>query len=300
MALNRTETFVFPYLSENSEDYKDTSFTSECRVKEDSNGSIQFEVSYGINNEELAERIKSKDLNVVCEINCSSLRKRIVKRFDAESNTLFIDDETMNFEGKTQVICYLVAAKDVYYSNSKLNGAREGEFVYIQKHNIIGESNVNTFYIYHDRDYGRKSIFNFVPVQDMADTDPIRVNLDGERIVFSLSEKRKKELDDLQADSSSLIISATVLPIFTQILEFMKEKEEGGEPNEFNSTYGDKGWYIVLKNKYEKLFDENPEESTQNSYVRAQALLNNIVYQNFDYGIVAQIKAKKENVDYEG
>lgn len=301
MALNRTETYMYPYLSENSDDYSETSFESTCDIKENNNGVIEFEVTYKINNEEINNRVKSKELNVVCEINCSLLRKRIVRKFDSESQKMLIDDETMNFDDRTNVICYLIAAKDIYYSNEKLAGGWKGETIYLQKNNIIGESNLNTLYIHHNRNYGRNSIFNFVAVQSMNDIDPIRVNLDGERIVFNMSQKRFNEFNTLQVKSSSLIISSTVLPIFTQILESMKQNDDDEDDNPFNTKYSNHKWYKIIKQKYESLFKESPKSSNQSSFVRAQLLLSNIIYQTFEYGIVAQLnKDNNTEVGYEG
>ena len=288
MQTNRFKIYSYPYFAEFTSDYKKAEFHIEGRAEYDnSNESIIFGVSYSINNDYINKLIANDDVRVAVRIACKPLgfQKTVSVPSNAQSIKYVIN--SLDVDGDVDIDAFLVTNKDIKLSDYSFSKEWEGEEPFIEIGNVIGESNTYVISIDHYRDGGKQSIVSFTEVRAMDDKEYYDVDLGGDRIVFRLSSRMYKHYNKVCKKNEESIIVDFLIPEFTNILQQMKEDENGD--NTFNSFYKNKEWYKVISNKYEREFHRDPCNSDIKPIVAAQLLLKvgnkklNAAFKEMDY-----------------
>lgn len=292
MQTNRFKIYSYPYFAEFTSDYKKASFHVEGRAEYDSsNETIVFGINYSINNDYLNRLIAQDDVKVVARIACKPLGFQQTINIPSNSKSIKCSINSLDVDGDVDIDAYLVTNKDIKLSDSSFSKEWEGEEPFIEKGNVIGESNTYVISTDHYREGGKQSIVSFTEVISMNDKEYFEVDLSTDRIIFRLSSRMFKHYNKVCKKNEESVIVDFLIPEFTYIFQQMKEYEES--ENTFNTRYRNKEWYKVLSNKYEKELKRDPFTSDINPLIAAQMLLKvgtkqqNAAYKEMDYAIKA-------------
>lgn len=272
MQTNRYKIYSYPYLAEFSSDYKKTEFHIEGRAEYGAKEElIVFGISYSINNDYINRLIAGGDVKVFVKIACKSLGFLRVVDIPANSNSIKYSIPSLDVDGDVDIDAYLVTDKDIKIKDDSLSKEWIDEEAYVEKGNIIGESNTYVISIDHFKEGGKQSIVSFTEVNRLNDKEFYEVDLSGDRIVFRLSSKMFKSYNKVSKKNEESIIVDFLIPEFANILQQMIEKED--EDNSFNTTNKDKEWYKVISHRYEKELNRDPCAGEISPLIAAQLLL---------------------------
>lgn len=288
MQMNRFKIFSYPYFAEFTSDYKRGEFHIEGKADYDSlNEKIVFSICYSINNDYINKLISNGQVRVVVKIACKPLGFQ--KTFDIQPNIQSIkySINSLEVDGDVDIDAFLVTNEDIRLNDATFSKEWEGEEPYVEKGNVIGESNTYVISTDHYRDGGKQSIVSFTEVRTMNDKEFFEVDLSSDRIVFRLSSKMYKHYTKISKKNEESVIVDFLIPEFTYILQLMKEENDAD--NTFNITNKNKEWYKVISNKCEKELNIDPCSTTENPLKIAQMLLRvgtkkqNAAYKEMDY-----------------
>lgn len=288
MQTNRFKIYSYPYFAEFTSDYKKAEFHIEGRAEYDnSTESIIFGISYSINSDYLNRLISQDDVRVAVRIACKPLGFQKTINIPSNSKSVKYAVHSLDVDGDVDIDAYLVTNKDIKLSDSSFSKEWEGEEPFVEKGNVIGESNTYVISTDHYRDGGKQSIVSFTEVRKMNDKEFYDVDLSGDRIVFRLSSKMFKYYNKVSKKNEESVIVDFLIPTFTFILQQMKEDKDSD--NIFNTNNRNKEWYKVISNKYEKELNDDPCTSEIKPFVAAQLLLRvgtkkqNAAFKEMDY-----------------
>ena len=301
MQTNRYKIYSFPYLAEFSSDFKKSEFHIEGRAEYDSKQeTIIYGVSYSINNDYINKLIANQDLKVVVKISCRPLGLVRVVDVPFNSNSVKYSVNSLDVDGDVDIDAFLVTNKDIKIKDESLSKEWEGEEPYVEKGNVVGESNTYVISIDHYKDGGKQSIVSFTEVKSMNDKEYFEVDLSGDRIVFRLSSNMYKHYTKVCNKNEESIIVDFLIPEFTSILQQMKESGYDSD-NLFNTTNKNKEWYKVITNKDLKEFNKDPCQSDISPLIAAQLLLKvgnkkqNAAYKELDFIVKAREDGAKND-----
>lgn len=293
MPMNRLKIYSYPYFSVFTSDFKKPEFHIVGRAEYNSeNNQVVFGVSYTINNDYINSLISKKDIRVVVKFSCKPLGYLHVVDIPSDATSIRFFANSLDIDGDVDIDAYLVTNKNIKLKDSSLSKDWEGEEPFVEKGNVIGESNTYVITIDHYKDGGKQSIVSFTPVKALDDKEFYEVDLGGERIVFRLPTKMHKHYSKVSKKNEESIIADFLIPEFTFILQSMKESED--QDNFFNIHYRNKEWYKVISNKYEKEFHRDPCNSDIEPLTAAQILLkvgpkrSNAIFKELDFVIKAR------------
>lgn len=293
MPTNRLKIYSYPYFSDFTSDFKKSEFHIEGRAEYNNEyNQVIFGVSYSINNDYINRLISNQDIRVVVKISCKPLGYLRVVDVPYGTTSIKHPIDSLDIDGDVDIDAYLVTNKDIRLKDSSLSKDWEGEEPFVEKGNVIGESNTYVITIDHYKEGGKQSIVSFTPVKALDDKEYYEVDLGGERIAFRLPTKMHKHYSKISKKNEESIIADFLIPEFTFILQSMKEIED--QDNAFNMRYKNKEWYKVISNKYEKEFHRDPCNSDMDPLTAAQILLkvgpkrNNAVYKELDFVVKAR------------
>lgn len=288
MQTNRFKIYSYPYFAEFTSDYKKAEFHIEGRAEYDSsNESIIFGINYSINNDYINKLISNDEIRVAVRIACKPLGFQKTINIPSNAQSIKYVINSLDVDGDVDIDAFLVTNKDIKLSDSSFSKDWEGEEPFVERGNVIGESNTYVISTDHYRDGGKQSIVSFTEVRAMNDKEYFDVDLSGDRIVFRLSSRMYKHYNKVSKKNEESVIVDFLIPEFTSILQQMKEDENGD--NTFNAYYKNKEWYKVISNKYEKELRRDPCTSDINPLVAAQMLLKvgtkklNAAFKEMDY-----------------
>jgi len=295
--MNKLKVFSYPYLADFSSDYESSSFTID--VTPSANGKkIGFRIQYQIFNDAISEQISSGKLRIVARLACSTMGYVETARFDAGNAYVTVLADPLEVDGDVDIVAYLISNVDVSFSNPDLSKEWIDQPSFVQRGNVIGESNVRTVTVHHPGDGSKASIFRWVPNLTAQPGDPFIMDLSGNRIVFKVAKEQMTQFQHLQAKTEPLIITSFLVPAFSEILADMAETTPDGDTeggaSAFNSANGAKGWYKRIIAKYESVFSEEPYDGDKDPVFAAQKLLGNPVPDMLSYGIKAEKRGSED------
>lgn len=288
MQTNRFKIYSFPYFADFTSDYKKAVFHIDARAEyENSSETIIFRINYSINNDYINRLISNEDIRVAVRIACKPLGFQKTINVPSNATSIKYQVNSLDVDGDIDIDAFLVTNKDIRLSDSSFSKEWEDEEPYIESGNVIGESNTYVISTDHYRDGSKQSIVSFTEVRSMDDKEFFDVDLSSDRIVFRLSSRMYKHYNKVSKKNEESIIVDFLIPIFTYILQQMKEEQDSD--NTFNITNRNKEWYKVICNKYEKELNVDPCTSEIKPFVAAQTLLKvgtkrqSAAYKEMDY-----------------
>ena len=271
MQTNRFKIYSYPYLAEYSSDFKNNQFHLEARAEyKDSDETIVFRAQYSINNDYINKLISQGCVRVVVKVACKPLGYSRVYEVPCNSTSICFEVNSLDLDGDVDLDAFLVTNEDIRLKDQSLSKGWDGEEPYVEKGNVIGESNTYVISADHYKDGWKKSIVSFTEVRSMEGKEYYEYDLSRNRIVFKLSPQMYKRYSRACNKNEESIIVCFLIPTFACILQKMKESDE---TSNFNSENSHKEWYKVISNKYEKEFHQDPCESSIEPSVAAQLLL---------------------------
>lgn len=300
MQTNRYKIFSYPYLAEFTSDYKKSEFHIESIAKYDSeNEIITFGISYSINNDYINRLISKGDVRVSVKLSCKHLGFVKVVDIPSGDTSKKIPVQSLDVDGDVDLDAYLVTNNDIRISDESLSKEWIEEEAYVQKGNIIGESNTYVITIDHFKDGGKQSIVSFTEVNRLNDKEYYEVDLSGDRIVFRLSSKMFKHYAKVSKKNEESIIVDFLIPEFTNILQQMIERDDNDNP--FNNNHKEKEWYKVISHRYEKELNRDPTAGEISPLIAAQLLLKvgpqkqNAAYKELSFVVKARERGMKDD-----
>ena len=288
MQMNRFKIYSYPYFADFTSDYKKAEFHIEGRAEySHSDETIVFGVNYSINNDYINQLISKDAIRVAIRISCKPLGFQKTINIPSNTSSIRYSVDSLDVDGDVDIDAFLVTNKNIKLSDTSFSKEWEDEEPYIEKGNVIGESNTYVISTDHYRDGGKQSIVSFTEVRAMNDKEFFDADLSGDRIVFRLSSRMYKHYNKVSKKNEESIIVDFLIPEFTYILQQMKE--DGDSDNTFNTFYKNKEWYKVITNKYLKELNRDPCTSEISPLVAAQMLLKvgtkkqNAAYKEMDY-----------------
>lgn len=271
----------FPFLSPESKDYlSSVVFDCAADIHRKPGGKVVVEASYTLSNPRMIEDIKKGLVKAICR--CSSPSTGIVKTQVFNPNHIAeIEFKKTDVDKEIVVEALLVANQNIYLDYPNVAAFWKGCPSFVQKGNIIGETEDVRLTIRHNLENGVKSIFSFVRDLNYKDGDPVRIDLSTDKIIFLLSGEKKEQYDLTQTNEPCLAIVSYLLPVFTQIFSQMKQ-QPNGEESEFTANYKGKMWYDVLRTKFWDAFGEEPEQSDCTPFEAAQKILGDAIKDLYD------------------
>ena len=190
MQMNRFKIYSYPYFAEFTSDYKKAEFHIVGRADYDSSTeTIVFGINYSINNDYINKLISNDNIRVIVKIACKPLGFQKTIDIPSNAQSIRLSINSLDVDGDVDIDAFLVTNKDIRLSDSSFSKEWEDEEPYVEKGNVIGESNTYVISTDHYRDGGKQSIVSFTEVRAMNDKEFFDVDLSGDRIVFRLSAK---------------------------------------------------------------------------------------------------------------
>lgn len=293
MQTNRYKIFSYPYLAEFSSDYKKSEFHIESRAEYNSNQQIiVFGISYSINNDYINRLIACGDVTVFIKLSCKHLGYVKVFKIPSNMTSTKYEVSSLDVDGDVDIDAFLATSKDIMLHDDSFSKDWLEESPFVEKGNIIGESNTYVISIDHFKDGGKQSIVSFTEVNKLNDNSYYETDLSGDRIVFRLSNKMFKYYNKVCKKNEESIISDFLIPEFTVILQQMIERDN--EDNNFNAIHKEKEWYKVIAHRYEKELNRDPCDGDIPPLTAAQLLLKvgtqkqNAVYKELGFVVKAR------------
>lgn len=262
--------FPYPVLSKNSDDYRDSWFTTEVNYY--INGTkIVFNLEYDLNSNGLSKLLNEGKVGVVFHIECprTSYRKAIIAHSINEIHEI---EETL-LNGKVEVATFIVAEKSIRdYSDDSLNELLRSYSFDFDIGSILAIGNQFNFLIKKEVEelVNVASIFKLVKNEQV---DTLEYDANQEQIVIYVpkdafnSYTTLRETPNLQTVLSGLVIVPVLSSILTEI--------ELGRKSEYEDTI----WFLSLEKQLKERFELSLLNNDLNDYGKsmfhlAQKLIN--------------------------
>jgi hypothetical protein len=291
MPAKRYKVFSYPYLSSFTKDYVNSAFTiSEEISKQDARREFLISIVYKIKNDEINDLILDGTVKAIARITCASTCYSATVELNPEDATGKLIVGVMDIGDDVEITGYVIATDSFEFSNSDLSRVWAGQTCFIEKGNVIGESNTIELKIKHKGDSSSSSIYNFIWDKGLQENSPYNVNLSKDRITIGLPKKRFEQFKKLQLNTAYVpfLLTGILLPVISQIYALMYEPEYSDcenkdtyEYNDFNKKHRGKTWYNTLFKKHVDLVGKSPYEDS-NAVVAAQKVLESPFGTMFD------------------
>lgn len=270
MRVKYNKLFPYPVLCEETDDYRDNTFSVDIKPEKDINR-ILLKCNVKINDIILKNMIINHKADIVYHVECAKNLFRNIYKFNDFKQEIYIDNKDLN--GSVDICVFIVAANDMMqYKNDNFNEDYEDTYFHIKKGNIMGFYNVPRIHITKDTEELAKmsSIFTIAKKSDSDST--MNVDLTDTKIKIWLSEEdyklyriiTKSGKVELQPVINSMIILPTLIYAFDMI--------DSDEENEYENCR----WFTALDRTLRKsniiLNKDNIRKYT--SLRLAQKLLN--------------------------
>ena len=278
MRMLKYKVFSYPYLADFTNDYVGSSFTIDVDRRKQRN-KLLLTVSYELTNSALQEMVDSGKIRVAIKVTSSTVATSKAFAFSRGAKSIPARLDSMEFEKEVSIAGYLIAEEDFYIENPQLSPVWSGVKAFVQKGNLIGESNEEVIRTDRHKEGETTSIFSFAIGKGMQEGDPFKIQYENERIVFSMSKEDHQIYNRIQFRAPESIVSGILFPCLVDVLSSMKEEEPGEEgmdaTNDFNRRHQGRTWYQVIVDRFQKKHPEDdPTHTGIPVFLAAQELLS--------------------------
>lgn len=265
--------FPYPVLASFNDDYVESNFDVEIKIKSNNRQYVIFDVQVVLENDHLLNLIESDLVDFAIHIECSNTSYRSLIRFSDLSYELVIPSGMIN---KKVTLCpYILARKTIAdYFNPQFNKYYEGLSFYIDRHSILAISLPSDIFIEKDYDDIKKVSSIFSIVKDLNEESKDIIVEKDDLIRIKVPQKQYDDFKNLTIGLThmDIINSIVIVPVLVGVFE---ECKRNGAL--FIEEYQDFKWYRALKKALKKREIDIEAESfkEQDSLVLAQSLLEN-------------------------
>ncbi len=269
----KAKLYPYPVLASFNNDYLDSSFDIET---EETVGEkeITFKFMPKLNNEELANLIRSNDASFIVHIECTLTCFRTIVEVPFEGCTVTISANKV--EEVMQLCPFIVATRDVYnYKNSKFNAEYEGISFELDKGSImaIGLEKVLRIEKENDDLANVPSIFSVTEIIDPKVTD-IVIDYSGDKIGIRLPSTAYRKFVTQNSNNPNAQPVLHAMLIIPALIKCLEEVKHSGEDY---YSYEERRWFRSILKAAKKLNIDINEENIFDidTFDLAQKLMNN-------------------------
>lgn len=269
----RAKLYPYPVLASFNNDYLDSSFDIEVEeiITEKE---ITFKFTPKLDNEELANVIRSNDASFVVHIECSftCFRKLVEVPFEGKTITI-----SANKVEEVMHLCpFIVAERDIYdYKNSKFNAEYEGVSFELDKGSImaIGFEKVIRIEKEDDDLANVPSIFSVTEIIDPKVTD-IVIDYSGDKIGLRLPSPVYRKFVTQNSNNPNAQPVLHAMLIIPALIKCLEEVKHSGEDY---YLYEERRWFRSILKAAKKLNIDISEENICNidTFDVAQKIMKN-------------------------
>ena len=241
MKINNTRLFPYPVYSEDRNDYRDATFTSDYSYFYEGD-EVVIKYSVNISNQELIELILSGVLQLYINIECGATKYRDTFPISYPSGEIMINNTRLNISA--ELITLIVVRDEVEeYKNSQLDPFYDIQKIRLMKGTIVGYSPMQQIVIQKKIENNGQvpSIFNINISEEDSDMTYL---LADEQIQVFLPRSTYEVYNDLKGQYIRIKQAMIILPVLQAALEEIKKGEE---------SFDGKIWYIVIEEAIKKL-----------------------------------------------
>ena len=287
MRMLKYKVFSYPYLADFTDDYIDSFFTIDVDRKKQGN-KLKLSITYSLTDDTLLNMVDRGQIFVAAKITSPTVATSKAYRFELGQRTLSVGLGPLEFEKEVCIVCYLVADGDFYIENQNLSPLWQGIRSFVQKGNLIGETEEAVVKINRHQDGEADSIFNFTIGKNLDAGSLFAMDLKNDHILFILSKEDFDTFNRIQYKASDAIVSGVLLPCLVQIFSNMKEPDAANEgidtTNDFNRDNQKWMWYQVLVDHFKRLYPEDdPKHTGIEPFKIAQEILKSPLSKMFTF-----------------
>ena len=246
----RNKLYPYPVLSDQTNDYVNSSFTMELIASHGIN-EVCFSITLMLKNSGIERLIKDKSAEFVIHIECPYTSYREVICTDDVKVTKNIPEHRLN--GKVFVCAFILAKEELIgYANDCFCSDFKGMSFDLERGSIIaigGEEKIIDVQKEVEELNKIPSIFTICKRPDNSD-ESMKISLDGaEKITISLSNQGFVRYKQLLSNPIMEPVMHSMLIVPTLIYVFEKLKQDGID------NYEDRKWYRSIERSLRKCFD---------------------------------------------
>lgn len=272
--------FPYPVLASFNDDYIDSNFDVEIKIKSNNRQYVIFDVQVVLENDHLLNLIENDLVDFAIHIECSNTSYRSLIRFSDLSYELVISSGMIN---KKVTLCpYILARKTIVdYFNPQFNKYYEGLSFHIDRHSILAISLPSDIFIEKDYDEIKKVSSIFSIVKDLNEESRDIIVEKDDLIRIKVPQKQYDDFKNLTIGLThmDIINSIVIVPVLVGVFEECKRNG-----TLFVEEYQEFKWYRALKKalKKKEIDIESETFKEQDSLILAQSLLENPIIKAID------------------
>lgn len=267
--------YPHPVLWQNSDDFFDTTFTTDLSVDSSRDG-YTLNTDFSTTSGYLRELVSTLTASYAIHVECSSTRYREIFLFNRSRESFIIPSNLI--DGKVEVCTFILANEYIpKYRDRQFHPDFEDISFEVWKGDVLAVGDELTFDadLVHDPLRKVPSIFS---VQKSTSKEPMEVSAIGNKIVISLSSDNFDKYNALKnAESIQPVLSSLVIvPALVYVLEDLKAYSE----EDLEQLEDESRWFRVLKRKLKDDFDleiSNISSSNESTLLLAQKLIGDPV-----------------------
>lgn len=272
--------FPYPVLASFNDDYVESNFDVEIKIKSNNRQYVIFDVQVVLENDHLLNLIENDLVDFAIHIECSNTSYRSLIRFSDLSYELVIPSGMIN---KKVTLCpYILARKTIVdYFNPQFNKYYEGLSFHIDRHSILAISLPSDIFIEKDYDEIKKVSSIFSIVKDLNEESRDIIVEKDDLIRIKVPQKQYDDFKNLTIGLThmDIINSIVIVPVLVGVFEECKRNG-----TLFVEEYQEFKWYRALKKalKKKEIDIESETFKEQDSLILAQSLLENPIMKAID------------------
>lgn len=239
--------YTYPVLSEDRDDYLDSTFDAEVQCKMNSVNNLLINFAIKMNNEDLQNLISKGDAEYVIHMECVNTSFRTTIR--GITNYFSKEIPIGRINGRLEIIVLIVTKKDIKnFMNSKWIEDYQGLSFELSKASILAYKNIPALDVVKNYEElnNASSIFK-VYKRLVNEPKPMEVDLSTSEIGIGLGMEEYEiysrfcDKEEFQPILNSMMVFPALVYVFEEL------KQENGIDN-----YAGRNWYISLSRAYKK------------------------------------------------
>jgi hypothetical protein len=253
MIISDNRLFPYPVLRKGNKNFNSAAFEANVQYKYNEK-EYEFLVSINLTDKNLINLAKANEVSILCHLECSKTKFRIVKELQTGENQFKVD--VASLDGRLQLVALIVAKKDLEdYHSDDFDSDYEDNTFFIRKGNILGVAEIPPVFIENKKENNSSlpSIFN---IRSSEDEEFMKVGYEDNRIMITLpiEEFKIRNANNNGLHSRRIMNSMIVFPTLVAILNEISKPES-------IQDYGNLRWFAVVNKKLKGL---NPPVDLQN------------------------------------
>lgn len=282
----RSKTFPFPYYANFTNDYKDVGFETNWSI-DSTDSESSFRVNVNLGNGFINSLVSSKKVGLCCLVVSKNTGFRNVLNFKNGERSLAFSINNSNIDEQTIMTVYLVAKEQFVLSSDSFDDFFSGTNYQIEKGNVIGESEDQSYFAHHRDSRSGTAIFTRSFSNAMKDDDAPKIEYQQDTIKLVMPKSMYDYLNRAEGKPKNYpaIHAEFLVPALAQTIAMMASSNKDDSDSFYSQHKNDK-WFTLIEEKIGPI-DDFPQSS---AWTKAQEILGKPV----NKAIQTQINEKKD------